>query len=76
MSKWLALEDEINGYKWIVILPETDIKPHSKELTGDKRELADNDCPCNPRIDWINNLIIHNSFEDIEKIEFALNKLK
>ena len=72
MSKWLRLDDEIDGEKWQVVIPESDIKPHSAELVGNKRELADSNCPCKPQINWFDNIIIHNSFEDSEAIEKSL----
>lgn len=62
-SKWAVLDDD----HVVHVIPESDIKPHGIR-TGDelKVEVADINCPCNPKIDFRNEkvLIIHNSFED------------
>lgn len=68
MKKWLVLELEDN---WQMILPDEDIKPHSKvifDFNGKKEApvCEDMSCPCNPKIDFINKLVIHNSFDNRE----------
>ena len=63
---WLRLEDE----GWQIVIPETDSKPHATLILIDSQtkeqhaDLADYDCPCKPRIEWTNKIIIHNSFEE------------
>jgi hypothetical protein len=39
---------------WLHILPKNDDKSH-KDIGLD--------CPCNPRIDWNNMLVIHNAWD-------------
>ncbi len=65
-QKWCVLELD-DG--WQAILPDYDIKPHSKviliEPNGKQEgELAGFDCPCKPQIDFKHKLVIHNSFEE------------
>lgn len=68
-QKWLVLDWE-DG--WQIVVPETDIRPHGFPKEGAKKvELADFDCPCKPRVDK-DRIIIHNSFQDMEKIDQAL----
>lgn len=71
MSKWAIVEDE----ECVHIVPETDIKPHGFIIKGNKGELADMDCPCNPRVDFsgMKPLVIHNSFEYKDLIEKSMN---
>lgn len=47
---------------WLHILPINDDKPHKE--TGF-------DCDCEPKIDWENELIIHNSYDGREYVEQA-----
>lgn len=70
-QKWLILD---GGGGWQIIVPNIDDKPHGFPK-GDKAKLSDWDCPCKPKIDWIDKIIIHNSFIDMERIEKSLNKL-
>jgi hypothetical protein len=71
-QKWLVLDGD-DG--WQIIVPETDIKPHGYVKEGETEvDLADFDCPCKPRIDG-HKIIIHNSFEDMEKINVHLQEL-
>lgn len=68
-QKWLRLDDG----DWQIVVPNIDSKPHG--IVGEdktKAELAGQECPCNPKINWIDKIIIHNSFEDMEKIEKSL----
>ena len=65
-QKWLVLKDDNN---WNIIIPDFDILPHSTDKKSRKRNLAYLDCPCKPEIDYLNQQIIHNSFEQIEKLK-------
>ncbi len=72
MSKWIVLEDD----GWRIVLPETDIKPHGFPQKDTYRaELAGQECPCKPKVYWENKMIVHNSFEDEEKIDKSLSAL-
>lgn len=72
-KNWLRLDDE-NG--WQVIIPEIDIKPHGFPKPGvTKAEMAGSDCPCKPNVDWIHQIIIHNSFEEQKKIDDSMDKI-
>ena len=69
-QKWLRLDVD-DG--WQIVVPNFDNKPHAIILEGQtKAELADANCPCKPKIDWIDKIIIHNSFIDKEKIDKSL----
>lgn len=72
-QKWLVIDTEKG---WKLILPDPDILPHSLELEGNKREVAGIECPCAPKIDYINQLIIHNSFYDKKRIEESINNIR
>lgn len=67
MHKWLKIEEG----QTITVLPDRDIKPHSSDTHGDNRSIAYLDCPCKPDIKFDGRCmwILHNSFEDIQKIE-------
>ena len=71
-QKWLRLDDE----DWQIVIPDIDIKPHGILKVGElKVELAGRECPCNPKINWEDKIIVHNSFQDIEKIEKSLKNI-
>jgi hypothetical protein len=72
-QKWLVLEGD-DG--WQIVIPETDTKPHSTDNSNKvKKELSYIDCPCFPKIDYLNKIIIHNSFKDTIIIEESVNKI-
>lgn len=77
-QKWLLLEGD-DG--WQVVVPSTDTKAHgiiTAKDEGKKRikvELAGQDCPCRPKVDWQSRMIVHNSFRDMERIDKAIIKL-
>jgi hypothetical protein len=58
---WLRLELE-DG--WQTVRPVTDIRPH-----------ADLDCPCGSKVDYLNKIVVHNSFEDKKRIDEAMGQL-
>jgi len=65
MKKWLILELEDN---WKMIFPDEDVKPHSKIIINfNNIEEAivsqDMSCPCSPKIDFKDKIIIHNAFD-------------
>ena len=71
-QKWLLFEEE----GWQIIIPETDIEAHANNpIKGKKNELAGFTCPCEPKIDYLNKKIIHNSFLDKERIESSVVNL-
>lgn len=72
-QKWLRLDGD-NG--WQIIVPDTDIKPHGFPKGKNKVELAGKFCPCEPKIYEKDKIIIHNSFQDKERIEEAMNNPK
>ena len=76
-QKWLRLDLD-DG--WQAVVPDTDIKPHGiptgkKEAKGKEVELAGMDCPCKPKVDVGEKIIIHNSFEDMERITQSVDAL-
>ncbi len=77
-QKWLRLDGD-DG--WQIVVPATDIKPHgnikdvNEELKRMKVELAGQDCPCKPKIDWESKMIVHNSFQDQERVDAAMKTL-
>jgi hypothetical protein len=71
-QKWLRIEED----NWTVIIPDFDSKPHSADTTKRKKKgLAWLNCPCEPTVQYLVQVIIHNSFIDLEKIEKSVNKL-
>ena len=60
------------------ILPDFDIKCHGF-LEGNKTQatLADTNCPCKPKLSFINEkpLVTHNSFIDMEAIEKSMSTM-
>jgi hypothetical protein len=64
---WLLIkmDDE-----WQAVIPDNDTEPHARvilDLSGEKiAPLADFTCPCNPKIDFSNKIIIHNAFDGRE----------
>lgn len=70
-QKWLRLDAD-DG--WQVVIPETDIKPHGFPEGKQKASLAWLDCPCKPRVDALNKIIVHNSFEDKKLIDDAMGQ--
>lgn len=71
-QKWLLLKED-NG--WQIVMPDPDIKPHGFPKNG-KAELAGLECPCKPKINYLDKMIVHNSFEQLEKINEAIEKIK
>lgn len=71
-QKWLRLDGD-DG--WQIVIPDTDIKPHSTEVPDktNELELAWFDCPCKPKIAWEEKIIVHNSFEDMNRVEEAIS---
>lgn len=70
--KWLTL-----GEKDIIhVLPETDTQPHSTQTEGDQRELAEHNCPCQPKVslEGTTYVIVHNSFQDKEYLDDLLEQ--
>lgn len=68
-TKWVTFKDDSG---WFVVVPESDIAPHGHAKVGETDvELAGFDCPCGPRVDWQNSMIIHNSFAEREKTQDA-----
>lgn len=73
-QKWLRLDGDD---EWQVVIPDFDSKPHANKLIKKgKMELAWLDCPCKPKIDIGNKIIVHNSFIDMAKIDESINKMK
>ncbi len=68
---WNVLES--NG--WKIVIPETDSKPHGFPEGKQDAELAWMNCPCKPKIDALNKMIVHNSFIDIERIDRQMETL-
>ena len=83
MNKWLRLDI---GDGWQMVLPEEDIAPHTtatqdeiarvKESGSGELEVAGMVCPCAPKVDATNQIIVHNSFEDAARIEEAMSNPK
>lgn len=69
-SKWLVLDDE----GWKIVMPETDIAPHSTETEGEERELAHASCPCKPKVSYEDLMVIHNSFAEKKAVDEALKE--
>lgn len=78
-QEWLVLEGD---HDWKIILPSFDIRAHSNDSDevlkayngkdGVEAELASEDCPCKPKIDEENRLIIHNSFIDQQRVRDSI----
>lgn len=72
-QKWLVLEED-DG--WNIIIPDFDSKPHAtKFINPTKAELAGIECPCKPKINYLDKQIIHNSFIDEERINESIKKI-
>lgn len=82
-KNWLVLELEEG---WKAVMPAVDIRPHSaitveeaeqlKNIPETKLEVADLDCPCKPKLDYLNKMIVHNSFSDTNRINKAMEEPK
>ena len=72
-QKWTVIEDE----SIIHVVPASDINPHGFPKNSTHADLADFDCPCKPKIDAGGKkpIVVHNSFEDQEKIDKSIKKL-
>lgn len=72
-KNWTVLEDK----NVIHVLPNMDIKPHGFSKDGKSAVVSDFDCPCKPKINASGKkpLIVHNSFEDMKKIDDSINNL-
>ena len=59
------LKEEMAADGWQVIIPESDILPHGLPKEGEKEtSLAWLDCPCKPKVNVGDKIIIHNSFTE------------
>lgn len=72
-QRWLRLDGDDS---WQIVIPDSDIKPHSVDPHPTKKEIAGIDCPCKPKIDFLNKIIVHNSFEDMKRIDESMGKFK
>lgn len=73
-QKWLILNED----DFIIVLPDSDTKPHGFPKKGEKKvELAWTDCPCQPKLSYQGEkpMIVHNSFEQMDKIEKSMSTL-
>lgn len=72
IGKWFTIGDGKDGI--IHVIPETDIKPHSTQNDGEKREAAEHNCPCKPKVSLKGAcyIIVHNSFQDKEFLDELL----
>ena len=70
-QKWVVLES--GG--WRIVMPDIDILPHSVDEKPHHKKLAGMDCPCKPKINYLDKMIVHNSFEQKEKIAKSMNNL-
>jgi hypothetical protein len=71
-QRWLVLQDS----GWKIVIPETDSKAH--ENSQDKKKkiaIAGLTCPCKPKIYWVDKILVHNSFMDMEKINDSIVNL-
>lgn len=64
-QKWLRLDGEEG---WQIVVPETDSKPHS----NDRTKLAYLDCPCKPKVNVFDKIIVHSSFKDKDRINQSM----
>lgn len=76
-QKWLRVGGD-DG--WQIVIPESDSKPHAvdqEKAKNDekKRDLAWMDCPCKPKLNYLDKVIVHNSFQDQAKINESMNKI-
>ena len=72
-QRWLRLDGDEG---WQIVMPDTDILPHS--LTSSKNEsndLAWENCPCKPQINFLDKIIVHNSFEVKKAIDESMDSL-
>lgn len=63
---------------WQAVLPTPDDMPHSTLILvnadGSKEaDLAGWECPCKPKVEWKDKIIVHNSFEEMS-VELHLPK--
>ena len=72
-AKWAVFYED----SYVLIVPESDIKPHGFPNGKKKAVLAGIDCPCKPKINMSCDkpIIIHNSFEEKLKIEESMKEL-
>ena len=65
---WLLLEGD-DG--WQIVVPERDSKPHATLILidGENKEadLAGWECPCKPKVEWKDKIIVHNSFQKTDE---------
>lgn len=71
-GNWVVLESD----GWRIVMPQIDTKPHSTQIEGVELELAWSKCPCEPKVDFSAQMIVHNSFEDTEKIDEAIKQIE
>jgi len=64
-QKWLRLDAD-DG--WQVVIPDFDSEPHSNDTKKTKKELAWISCPCKPKVNILDKIIVHNSFIDQKRI--------
>lgn len=80
-QKWLRLDGD-DG--WQIVIPESDTRPHAilteQEISRAKEnkeevDLAGFGCPCKPQVNWLDKIIVHNSFYDEDRIERSMKEL-
>lgn len=80
-QQWLRLDGD-DG--WQIVIPESDTRPHAiltneeasrVKANKDKVELAGIDCPCNPKVNYLDKIIVHNSFNDEDRIEQSMKDI-
>ncbi len=62
-TKWIRA-DAKEG--WQIVYPRTDLQMH---------QLNNEICPCKPKINFGDKIIVHNSFTDIQRIDKSISSL-
>jgi len=71
-QKWLTLEAD-DG--WQMIVPDYDSNPHSTDTHKTSKQVAGLDCPCKPKVNSADKVIIHNSFIDEKRISESMKRI-
>jgi len=60
-QKWLRLEA---GDGWQIFIPDFGNESHSTDTKNTKMKWLWMNCPCKPKVNILDKIIVHNSFTD------------
>lgn len=68
-QKWLRMDWDKG---WQIVMPDLDIEAHGHPKGKEETELAGMDCPCGPKVNYLDKIIVHESFLQKKMVDDAM----